>query len=304
MDILPAFNSVGGVWVEITKSDHKHGGSGWVFGTCLWSPSRNRAGRDRYSIMRHPQKGDLVLHFYRDKWNGSTKDTKLCGRSFVAVPNRETHEEPPSPGDWGDMAPYYRIDLTGFTYFENPLSLSILIDTYGSEIRRVLLETKPRFFPFTTHGDMIRTVQGIYLAQCTPHLYSIFQNALRLEHDCTQQLKIANPHREYAEGIRQSREVYFFARNLRLIQAAKEHYGYKCQVCGFDFAFRYGNIGERYIECHHINPLSERSEKEWAEEMCTRIEDVRVLCSNCHRMVHRKKPPLKMEELGKCIDKK
>ena len=40
------------IWIEITKSEHKHGGYGWEFGTCLWSPNRNRAGSDSYSLMR------------------------------------------------------------------------------------------------------------------------------------------------------------------------------------------------------------------------------------------------------------
>ena len=56
------------IWVEITKSEHKHGGDGWEFGTCLWSPSKNRAGNDRYGIMREPKQGETVLHFYNDVW--------------------------------------------------------------------------------------------------------------------------------------------------------------------------------------------------------------------------------------------
>lgn len=40
------------VWVEITRDEHGHGGEGWGFGTCLWSPERDNAGHDRYAIMR------------------------------------------------------------------------------------------------------------------------------------------------------------------------------------------------------------------------------------------------------------
>lgn len=58
----------GNVYIEITKSDHLHGGVGWEFGQCLWSPNRNRAGHDRYSLMREPKVGDLVLHFYNKTW--------------------------------------------------------------------------------------------------------------------------------------------------------------------------------------------------------------------------------------------
>jgi len=33
------------VWIEDTKSEHQHGGPGWEFGTCLWSPSTDEKGR-------------------------------------------------------------------------------------------------------------------------------------------------------------------------------------------------------------------------------------------------------------------
>jgi len=36
------------VWLEITKTSHHHGGKGWEFGTCLWSPSKTTDGKDYY----------------------------------------------------------------------------------------------------------------------------------------------------------------------------------------------------------------------------------------------------------------
>lgn len=57
-----------------------------------------------------------------------------------------------------------------------------------------------------------------------------------------------------------------------------------CEVCGFDFEQIYGDRGEGYIECHHVQPLHETGERE------TRISDLALLCSNCHRMIHRKPP--------------
>ena len=54
-----------------------------------------------------------------------------------------------------------------------------------------------------------------------------------------------------------------------------------CEVCGFDFAATYGERGEGYAECHHVLPLHVSGEKE------NSIEDLAVLCANCHRMIHR-----------------
>jgi 5-methylcytosine-specific restriction protein A len=65
-----------------------------------------------------------------------------------------------------------------------------------------------------------------------------------------------------------------------------------CEVCGFDFAARYGPIGEGYIECHHILPLSSLRPRR-----PTRLEDLVLVCANCHRMLHRGKPWPTIEQL-------
>jgi hypothetical protein len=63
------------VWIEDTKtSAHGHGGPGWEFGTCLWSPSSNKIGVDQYALMREPKTDDLVIHI---------NDGELVGWSYV-----------------------------------------------------------------------------------------------------------------------------------------------------------------------------------------------------------------------------
>ena len=56
-----------------------------------------------------------------------------------------------------------------------------------------------------------------------------------------------------------------------------------CEVCGFDFQSIYGELGEGFIECHHAKPISELQAGEK-----TRMQDLVLVCSNCHRMLHRK----------------
>ncbi|MBE9064992.1 HNH endonuclease [cf. Phormidesmis sp. LEGE 11477] len=59
-------------------------------------------------------------------------------------------------------------------------------------------------------------------------------------------------------------------------------HGVRCQGCGFDFEEFYGPLGAGFIEVHHLQPLSGRGEGNTRPET-----DLAVLCSNCHRMVHR-----------------
>jgi len=55
-----------------------------------------------------------------------------------------------------------------------------------------------------------------------------------------------------------------------------------CEVCGFDFKKHYGERGAGFCEVHHLEPIGTRT-----ENTPTRIEDLIVLCSNCHRIIHR-----------------
>jgi 5-methylcytosine-specific restriction protein A len=65
---------------------------------------------------------------------------------------------------------------------------------------------------------------------------------------------------------------------------AIRHYGTLCQICSFDFGEHYGEDGDGYIEIHHLKPISDNKHI----KVVTSINDVRMVCSNCHRMLHRK----------------
>lgn len=66
----------------------------------------------------------------------------------------------------------------------------------------------------------------------------------------------------------------------------------QCEVCGFNFAARYGDLGVGFAECHHRAPLSTL-----AKQSRTRLSDLAVVCANCHRMLHRSRPMVTVEEL-------
>jgi len=52
--------------------------------------------------------------------------------------------------------------------------------------------------------------------------------------------------------------------------------------CGFDFFHVYGELGKGYAQVHHNVPLSERDGPE-----TTRLDDLSIVCANCHVMIHR-----------------
>jgi hypothetical protein len=303
--MLPEFAAFRAVWVEITSSHHGHGGPGWEFGTCLWSPVVDEGGAARYQVMWEPEAGDLVLHFYRHTWDGQPSCTQLCGFSLVHQSCREVTVAPPTPGRW--VAPaYYRIDLTGYQPLAtrlNPEALNKHPD-YLARVRQELVPNRPARYPFSSYGPLIRVTQGQYLTRCTALLYQVLQDALGLDTlplsaDTIPAPATASARRptEYQEGQRKLREAYFFTRNPRLAAEVKRLRDYTCEVCHFNFRQHYGVLGQDYAECHHKNPLSERPEELWSQALTTSLDDVAVLCANCHRMVHRQRPALAVESL-------
>lgn len=107
---------------------------------------------------------------------------------------------------------------------------------------------------------------------------------------------------EFPEGKEIERKHKLRERNQAVIKAAKDSFKQKegklyCQVCGFDFHDKYGEIGCDFIEGHHTMPISKLE-----GEVRTKVKDVALVCSNCHRMLHRRRPWLKMGELKRLID--
>jgi 5-methylcytosine-specific restriction protein A len=83
-------------------------------------------------------------------------------------------------------------------------------------------------------------------------------------------------------------------RNSLVRNRALRLHGCTCQVCGFDYGARYGEIGRGFAEVHHLALLAS-SRGRIKVDVAT---DVAVLCANCHRMIHKQKPdPFTLDEL-------
>lgn len=67
-----------------------------------------------------------------------------------------------------------------------------------------------------------------------------------------------------------------------------------CEACGFDFSKVYGELGRGFCEIHHRTPLSSSE-----GAVRTALGDLAVLCSNCHRMIHRTEPMPSVEDFSR-----
>lgn len=102
----------------------------------------------------------------------------------------------------------------------------------------------------------------------------------------------------YKEGRLVKYYGYKYERNAQLRNIAIQIHGLNCTVCNFNFEAFYGDIGREFVEIHHIKPLFINGK----EHLVNPQTDLVPLCSNCHRMIHRRKyEPYSIEELKSII---
>lgn len=94
----------------------------------------------------------------------------------------------------------------------------------------------------------------------------------------------------HSEGQRRLRVHYNRERSAAIVRAKKraflEDNGHIfCEICKFDFREHYPLplAVDGYAEAHHVRPLSEIL----GDVTETKLEDLILVCSNCHRMIHR-----------------
>ena len=104
----------------------------------------------------------------------------------------------------------------------------------------------------------------------------------------------------YFEGRALFRLHRKLERDSRVAKMAKnaqlrQHGELICAGCGFSFFKIYGTLGLGYIEAHHTVPISKLRGRP------TRLRDIALVCSNCHRMLHRSPMLLTIQELRRRI---
>ena len=100
-------------------------------------------------------------------------------------------------------------------------------------------------------------------------------------------LAVRHFRRERDRTLRKKKVEQFRDTHLRLF----------CETCGFDFERVYGPHGAGYIECHHIVPLHVSGDTR------TKLSDLILLCSNCHRMIHYRPEWLSPEKLREVLSR-
>ena len=84
-----------------------------------------------------------------------------------------------------------------------------------------------------------------------------------------------------------------YERNAFARSKCLKEYGYSCSVCGYNFEKQFGELGKNFIHVHHLTQIATRGGRHEMDP----VKDLRPVCPNCHSMLHRRCPPLTIEEL-------
>jgi len=126
-------------------------------------------------------------------------------------------------------------------------------------------------------------------------IYGRFSALLTVDEDVAKDFpnEVQNFSNEFIEGSVEQVLVNKYERSREARQACLDVHGYVCAVCNFDFSQTYGELGDRFIHVHHLIEISSIG----VEYKIDPKKDLRPVCPNCHAMLHRRTPALKIQEL-------
>lgn len=167
-------------------------------------------------------------------------------------------------------------------------------DEYGKRLiwagsfAREISET-PTFRRLWATGEPLWVVAGICWDAMTPHGMKRLLEERNEDQDAE---------REYDEGKQRMRWHRERERNQAVVDRAKamrlkSDPLLRCEACSFSFVETYGDLGKEFVEAHHKVPLSDL-------EMGTKtkVDDLAMVCANCHRMLHRGTETLSISQLS------
>lgn len=182
-------------------------------------------------------------------------------------------------------------------HFQNQLGRDDLTPLFGSSLP-TFLRGGPAGTLFLLEAEEARAIYDVVVSR-NPAVSGTW-------HDLTasrvKQLPDVDVDLSVTEGNRRLVAHLRLERNSKIVNAKKKSVLRKegkleCEICGFDFVSTYGEaLGSGYCEVHHLRSLADTS-----GDRTTKLRDLAIVCSNCHRMIHRRHPMLTISKLKRAL---
>ncbi len=100
-----------------------------------------------------------------------------------------------------------------------------------------------------------------------------------------------------------TKETKIYKRSKELRDAAidtflKDYGALSCNICTFNYEETYGNAGKGFIEVHHKTPIYMYKGADQVKTIEQAIKNLAPVCANCHRIIHRTRPPYTIEQVA------
>lgn len=203
-------------------------------------------------------------------------------------------------------------DIPAFTHLVTPIDNELIDENirpdfrYGRRVKIIAKTNRDNFIPVTSTLWVRLNFAGITQGNaCRLENISNIGNIDELQFDIWQkfndhfvpseqqsttttsaiiiELETTNPDLTVTEGELRLVAHLVKERNPKIVREKKQqainNNALRCEVCAFSFpeTFHYN-----FIECHHLSPIGQTGVRE------TRLEDLALVCANCHRMLHTK----------------
>jgi putative restriction endonuclease len=162
------------IYLEMSR-DKEHGGRGWGFTECLWSPTRKSNGTHWrfWDLLLQVRKGDIILHL-----RGKTGDAAFVGYSTALSNGYITKNRPTIEKEWKGFE-YYRVDLADYQKFADPILLisvfdqqrELLTEYYKKNTNKSKIQREHLFF--VIQRSKLQCLNGAYLSEVNPELAAI-----------------------------------------------------------------------------------------------------------------------------------
>ncbi|MHC4746960.1 MAG: HNH endonuclease signature motif containing protein [Planctomycetota bacterium] len=205
------------------SKDKEHGGSGWNFGDCLWSPIRKAGTSGRWGYwetIKEIESGDTILHIRKEKDGDAFVGSSIADATFYI-----TDQRPPKPGQWGYSTKFYRLPLKEYIPFSCSIFLRELfreknedLVAYYQRNKRKPSQQRRKLF-YVVQKGRLQCQNGAYLTEIDSELANII-----LAQDILDSDRVI---RDVQTG-QQLRDIKARIGQRDFSLAVRENYGHRC----------------------------------------------------------------------------
>jgi len=222
------------LWLEMSR-DSAHGGPGWEFSRCLWSPAYKKgAQRSKWpywdSLLR-TRVGDNVLHL-----RGIGKQAAFVGLTSCEGSWISTIEKPPAPGQWAYADEFYRVPLRDWRKFSEPISLPRILADRREKLIQYFVNNKTRgkqkrLLFYVLQDGKLQCLNGAYLSEVDDELAELLLGVAATPEDAE---RAAEPNTVTVSTGEALRQVLARVGQDAFSEAVKANYEHRCCVPGCD----------------------------------------------------------------------